>query len=250
MPYRSQAGGANPRDGITCQQQFARYTGEDTMTLAPTLYGKSHQPREIGRKSLGPLRGGDLCLDFINTVEDHDQPGGFDSFAPGYVNVIEWFTHAGAMGEDQASQLLRHAAEEPREAASVRSRATALRRALYEIVSSLTSGVEPPGESMATCNEEWRHALDSGRYVPGGDGITWQWNEGNQLDRVVWVVTHSAVDLFSSPRMAKVRQCAAPNCQRFFLDGSKNGSRHFCSAATCGTAERVRRFRDRQRSAT
>lgn len=239
-------GCANPGSGLTCHHYFTRYIHEDSVAPTPTLYGKSHQPRELSKGLLRPLRGGSLCLDFINTVENHDQAGGYDDLTPGYANIIDWSIHAGAVDEAEANSLLRHAAREPREAAAVRSRATTLRHALYEVVTSLIAATEPPDGSLELFNQEWRLAMMHGRYIPVGDGLAWQWCEGRDLDRVLWELTRSAAELLSGDHIARVRQCAAPTCQSIFLDTSRNGSRRFCSAATCGTATRVRRFRARQ----
>ena len=217
------------------------------MSPAPTLYGKGQLPRETSRNTLGLLHGGLLCLDFVNTVDDHGA-GGNDQFAPGYVNIVEWFVHAGVVDDEAARRLLLKAGKEPREAAAVRKRATSLRSALFEIVSALTISEDPQAESLALFNQEIQHSLASGGFVFDGVALAWQWNEGNDLDRMLWDVSRSAADLFSSSRLARVRQCAAPACQKFFLDASKNRSRRFCSSATCGTAARVRRFRERQKS--
>ncbi|WEZ85541.1 CGNR zinc finger domain-containing protein (plasmid) [Rhizobium sp. 32-5/1] len=40
-----------------------------------------------------------------------------------------------------------------------------------------------------------------------------------------------------------IRECKGDNCGWLFLDTSKSGRRIWCSEATCGTHERVKRFR-------
>jgi predicted RNA-binding Zn ribbon-like protein len=194
--------------------------------------------------------GGSLCLDFLNTADSHDGAPGLDALAPGYVNVGSWFAHAGVLDEAALKMLLRRAAKEPRDAAAVRKRATQLREALYEIVTSLPEDREPSPESLVTFNGELHHANAAGAYVAESRRLEWRWHDERQLDRVLWEVCGSAAMLLSGEGMQKVRQCASPSCQKLFLDTSKNGSRQYCSPATCGTASRVRRFRERQRIAT
>lgn len=213
---------------------------------APTLYGKAVLPRETNGRPLRPLRGGNLCLDFVNTTSDHADHTGDDDFSPGYVNLVDWCLHAGLLGKDEAARLLRVAGKEPREAAAVRRRASALREALFEIVRSLTSGGEPSPESLDLFNREHGEALRHGQFVPHGPGLEWRWQTGPHLDRMLWPLCQAAA-LLGGGQLAKVKQCEAPACQAFFLDGSKNGSRRFCSAAGCGTAIRVRRFRERHK---
>lgn len=43
----------------------------------------------------------------------------------------------------------------------------------------------------------------------------------------------------------RLKMCANDQCHWLFLDESKNHSRQWCGAATCGNRERVRRFRSR-----
>ncbi len=215
------------------------------MAPAPTLYGRGHQLRESGNRTIRPLHGGILCLDFINTASDHTGLPAEDDLSPGYVNIVDWFWQAGVLTEDDAARLLRAASKEPREAAAVRKRAVALREALYAILLAVKSGGEPAADSLDLFNREHGAALGHGGLAPNGTSLAWQWQAGSQLDRMLWPVCESAAALLSGGQLVKVKQCAAPTCQAFFLDGSKNGSRRFCSAATCGTADRVRRFRER-----
>lgn len=220
------------------------------MAPAPTLYGRGHQPRESGDQPLQLLRAGDLFLDYVNTTSDHIELPAEDDFSPGYINIVDWCRYAGVIDEGEAARLRRAAAKEPREAAAVRKRACALREALYDIVLSLTSGGKPSTAALDLFNAEHRQALDHGRFVPGAMSLEWHWQNGADLDRMLWPVCQSAAALLGSNRLDKVRQCAAPSCQAFFLDRSKNGSRQFCSAAGCGTATRVRRFRLRRQPDT
>ncbi len=215
------------------------------MAPAPTLYGRNHQLRESGNRATRPLRGGILCLDYTNTASDHLGLPGEDDLSPGYVNIVDWFRQAGVLTEDDAARLLRAAGKEPREAAAVRKRAIALREALYAIVLAFTSGAEPAADALDLFNREHGVALGHGGFVPNGTSLAWHWQGGSQLDRMLWPVCQSAAALLSGGQLVKVKQCEAQTCQAFFLDGSKNGSRRFCSATGCGTATRVRRFRER-----
>ena len=219
------------------------------MPPAPPLYGRGHQPRETATWTVRPFVGGHLVLDFVNTASDHTNTPGDDDLAPGYVNLVGWSRQAEALTDEDATQLLRAASKQPREAAAVRKRALALREALHAIVLALTSDVEPAAHSLELFNHEYAVAIGHGGYVSAGSRLEWRWPSGPDvdLDRMLWPVCRSAADLLGGERLAKVRQCAAPGCQAMFLDGSKNGSRRFCSASGCGTAVRVQRFRDRHK---
>lgn len=218
------------------------------MAPAPTLYGKGHQLRASGNRPIRSLHGGHLCLDYLNTVSDHMTLTGDDDLSPGYVNVVDWFWQAGVLTEDDTARLLRAASREPREAAAVRKRVIAFRAALYAIVHALTLGGDPETDALDLFNSELRDANQHGYFAANGPHLAWRWQGEARLDRILWPIGQAAVDLLTSERIQKVKQCEAPACQAFFLDKSKNGSRRFCSAAGCGTTERVRRFRERHKS--
>jgi predicted RNA-binding Zn ribbon-like protein len=65
----------------------------------------------------------------------------------------------------------------------------------------------------------------------------------DQWDGVIAGLLVSLVELADEAPRLKV--CANDQCHWLFLDQSKNHSRQWCGAATCGNRERVRRFRSR-----
>lgn len=56
-----------------------------------------------------------------------------------------------------------------------------------------------------------------------------------------------AVDLFAGPLAARIRVCAAPDCELLYLDQSRTGNRQWCSMQRCGTRAKVRAHRARNR---
>jgi|SRR5919201_2275159 hypothetical protein len=83
-----------------------------------------------------------------------------------------------------------------------------------------------------------RYRLDStGRLRPVAQG----W------DGVIEGLLPGLVELRSCADRLKL--CENPQCRWLFIDRSKNRSRHWCEAATCGNRQRVRKFRRRQEAA-
>jgi len=218
------------------------------MSPTPTLYGSRQARQADDRSRIGPLLGGTLCLDVVNTVDDHQGAGGTDQLGSGYVTVLDWFRQAGALDADAARWLAIRAGREPREAAAARKRLIALRTALYDIVTALIGGEEPPDAALATLNDEVALARSGERLAPGEPALAWQDASPQELDVPVRAIARSAAELLTSPRAASIRQCEGPACQRLFLDASKNGSRRYCSSSGCGSQARVRRFRERHRA--
>lgn len=237
------------------------------MSPAPTLYGTSHQHREAGGRALRPLEGGVLCLDFINTVSSHSGRPAEDDLSPGYVNLVEWCAGAGAIDQALATSLLRRASRDPRDAAAVRRRAVELRDALHAIVMAIHRREVPLQEHLDVFSQEWqcsaqhtmyrsRLASETGaRIGERSNGASPSdstdprmvrvWDTDRDLDRLLWPIVEDAARLMTSDEMARVRICAASDCERWFLDDSRNHTRKYCSARGCGTVDRVRRFRAR-----
>ena len=47
--------------------------------------------------------------------------------------------------------------------------------------------------------------------------------------------------------LARLKMCAANECQRVFFDRSKPGSRRWCQTELCGNREKTRNYRERQK---
>ncbi|PZG44753.1 hypothetical protein C1I98_16695, partial [Spongiactinospora gelatinilytica] len=80
------------------------------------------------------------------------------------------------------------------------------------------------------------------RIEPGG-GFGW----GGPISgaRVLASVARDAVELFTGPAAARVRECAAHNCRLLFVDASRPGRRRWCAMEHCGNRHKVRAHRGR-----
>jgi predicted RNA-binding Zn ribbon-like protein len=216
------------------------------MPAPPTLYAKTSLPRGDGLASDVPLVGGHLALDLLNSTPAHGVHHVDDLLAPGYVNLLDWAAAAGAIDFDLVRPLMLLAGKEPREAAAVRRRAIALRGELQPVIQSLTQGAATESR-LPVLNTELTVAGEARELVLDGGYGTWRWKRPRALERPLWELALAAADLLLHADRGKLRQCAAPTCQRYFLDTSRNGLRRYCSPNGCGTVERVRRFRERHR---
>ncbi len=67
-------------------------------------------------------------------------------------------------------------------------------------------------------------------------------------DSAIAEIAASFVPLLGQRDRLKI--CANHDCQWTFVDESRNRSRRWCGASSCGNADKVRRFRERQRAAS
>jgi predicted RNA-binding Zn ribbon-like protein len=77
-----------------------------------------------------------------------------------------------------------------------------------------------------------------------------RWRADDPVSATLALVARDALDLASSAAIARVRECADPTCSALFLDGSRPGTRRWCSMDTCGNRAKKDALRARARAAS
>jgi predicted RNA-binding Zn ribbon-like protein len=204
---------------------------------------------ELTHDGMPGLYGGVLCLDFVNTVDSRgtSEPG---QHLRHYADLVRWGWHAGALGEPQARRLLATSARRTAAAAQTFAEAIALRETIYRIFVAIVRQGSPAPADLDRLHLAYCAALRHVRLTPAVGGYEWRWAEADTLDRVIWPIVRSAVELLTSSDVARVKECAnAADCGWLFLDRSKNGSRRWCSMDDCGSRDKMRRHYARRRNA-
>jgi predicted RNA-binding Zn ribbon-like protein len=195
------------------------------------------------------LQGGDVALDFVNTVGGmrQDPPDPEYEALNSYADVVEWSLRVELVSPHDARALLREAAARPREAERAFAETLAFRQLVYEIFRALADGRKPKRALLDRLREAERDALAQGSLIPDGARMRWSW-DGATLDvrAPLWPVAHAAVELLTHGPLERLKVCA--NCRWLFLDQSRNHSRRWCSMADCGSAVKKERYVERRRS--
>ena len=204
--------------------------------------------REPTSASTVGLLGGELCLDFANTVEPRLGEHRSDYLAS-YADLVRWARHAGSLSEEEARRLLLEAGRKPSEAMAAWERAVELRERIYRIFSAVAYGEEPEASDLETLTATHRKALAHYRIVRTTEGFGWDPVEGDELERPLWLVALSATGLLTSGKLQRVKACPAGEggCGWLFYDASKNMSRRWCSMEGCGSRAKMRRLYARKR---
>lgn len=58
-------------------------------------------------------------------------------------------------------------------------------------------------------------------------------------------LARDTIGLASGDQVARLRECAKPDCSLLFVDTSRSGVRRWCSMETCGNQDKVQRYRQR-----
>lgn len=194
------------------------------------------------------LIGGEVCLDFANSVSGTRQ-------APkdrlhDYGDLVRWAAHAGVIAPAEVEPLLMAAAGRPDEAGAVFARALRLREAVYRIFVALSGDAAPAESDLARLNDELAQALPHLRIAPDEHGFDYRFAAGDgALDRPLWPIARSASELLAIGDFARVKQCTSDECDWLFVDLSKNKSRRWCDMRDCGNRAKARRYYRRQKRA-
>ena len=196
------------------------------------------------------LAGGQLCLGFINTVNDHvsDHP---EEYLTSYAELVAWSQHTHTITEAEAQHLLEGASQRPNQAADTLAAAISFREALYRVFLAALDGTTPAADDLAVFNAIRAQALAHSEIAPAADGFDWRWTGREQeLGWMLWPVARSAAELLLSPDLKRVKECGGPGCGWLFLDTSKNYTRRWCSMEGCGNRAKARGHYHRKRQGT
>ncbi|MGN6517977.1 MAG: CGNR zinc finger domain-containing protein, partial [Dokdonella sp.] len=148
-----------------------------------------------------------------------------------------------------ASRLAASARAHPRRAAAAFAHARELRDLLQRVFAARAHGRAPTPADLDAFNREAAVALAHRQLEPGAHWH-WRWDDDDALERPLWQVLASAVELLQHGEPVRLKQCPAPDgCGWLFHDASKNQTRRWCSMRMCGNGAKARRFQQRRRVA-
>ena len=195
------------------------------------------------------LVGGNLCLDFINTLDDRPSAEPKELLT-NYYELARFGEDTGILTPEQLDFLYERVHLIPDEAEEAMRRARNLREALYEIFSALMNKQTAPLGAMERLNGNLHNTALHVRLVQRAGSCGWKFDEMTSvLDGVLWPIVRAAADLLTSSDLALVRACSSPTCQWLFLDTSKNHHRRWCSMEQCGNRAKARKFYSKKKTA-
>ncbi len=164
-----------------------------------------------------------------------------------YHDLISFAQQTKSLVPEEAESLQRKAESQPKPAVQVLRAAILLREALFRTFMALAHGRPGPANDLEFLDKVASEALTHRHIVRVNHGYKWHWEDGLQLESVLWQIAMSAADLLVSANVAKVRECEAADCYWLFLDNSRNHSRRWCTMNACGNREKARRHYQRHR---
>jgi predicted RNA-binding Zn ribbon-like protein len=184
----------------------------------------------------------DRVLAFINTLSSRPTAAPVERLVS-YDALVAWAREQHLVPAAAADRLAVAARKHPHQAAVALARAKAFREALNGLAAAIDAGRQPSADVLTTISEALAAAYTNGRLVPHEGALQWVAGAEDDLERIVWEIGRAAGRLVVSPRLSKVRACAASDCGWWFVDDTKNRSRRWCDMTLCGNREKLRRFR-------
>jgi predicted RNA-binding Zn ribbon-like protein len=195
------------------------------------------------------LIAGDLCLDFINTL-DNRPSGEPRELLHDFSDLARFGEESGILTPQQADYFFHKVRQRSTEAEAALRRARKLREALHAIFSALMNGQNAPQIAMDTLNANLHDAALHSRLVQHEERCDWCFDDlTSSFNSILWPLARAAADLLASAQFSFVRACSSPTCQWLFLDTSKNHHRRWCSMKLCGNRDKVRKFYARRKNA-
>jgi len=185
------------------------------------------------------LVGGDLALDFANTVSGRGGQAQIDHLRSS-TDVVAWARHAGVPGLSDLTG----------EAPNLLGNATALRAAIAGIAAAVCAGRNAPPASGRSLLAAHAVALSgaAAHLVQGRLVITYDAAAATYETAILGPIAAAAIALFSETDPSRLKRCPAKDCGWFFRDTTKNNSRCWCDMQVCGARSKVAAFRSRQRN--
>lgn len=200
------------------------------------------QPRDA---EIHHLIGGELCLDFANTLYGHDESP-IHEYLWDYRDLVLWSRHAGILEEQKAWLLLQAADQNPAGAEAVFRGAIALRETLFRLFADIAHERLPQAADLEQVHATWQADLSHSRLVQTSSGFKLGWQDGAALDCMLWQITDSTIKLLTSDKLDRIKQCRG--CDWLFVDRSRNHLRRWCSMDQCGNRSKMRRRYQREKA--
>ena len=183
------------------------------------------------------LDGGRLCLDFVNSIHNRYAVE-LEDYVHQPESFIDWCVRAGALRLDDRVSVPRAADQR----AALMLEVVTLRDHLHALFAARIDDVPLPQGAVRGLDEWLHRAWTSQMFGPDGQ-LHWR-ADARDARLPLKRIALDALDLFGDPSISRLRRCDnTTSCGWLFLDTSKNQRRRWCAMETCGTAEKMQRYR-------
>jgi predicted RNA-binding Zn ribbon-like protein len=203
----------------------------------------------ISNRAPGKNGADDLAVRFVNTMAWRLRDPAEERLVSCWA-LLDWLETNGIAESKHLEAVSRVWKKKPSVANSVYEFAINLREIIYELLVARIRGKAAPKVTLAALNNVLSQPGPTLR-TSRDERYVWQSRlaDGDVRD-ILMPIVFSAVELSTSARSAKVRQCQDDRgCGWLFVDESRAQNRRWCSMGDCGNRAKVRRHYERVRHA-
>ena len=194
-------------------------------------------------KSHFDLSGGNLALDFVNTVSNRPTAEPIERLTD-YNHLVFFGLESNLYPMRSVDHLYMRAGQAPGVGKGALQKAIQFREALFAIFSAVVEH-----RALQQLTLMLQEAMAHGRLVHSGHRFAWEWTSMNiHLESALWPIARAAADLLLSDELQHLRMCASDDCAWLFIDRTKNHRRRWCDMKTCGNRVKARRHYQRVNS--
>jgi predicted RNA-binding Zn ribbon-like protein len=183
--------------------------------------------------------GGELCLEFTNTVGDHSKTRDVERLTD-WDAVLDWAVAAGALNATEAQELRKVGARDPAAARRSLQGLLHFRNELFRVLSALAADHRPAREDLDGVEIAILGALRSAHLIQQNQTFEWDIRHGESpMKTPLARIALSTLRLLQAPDLSRLRECQ--RCSWLFVDRSKSHGRRWCRSDACGNRARVAR---------
>jgi len=191
---------------------------------------------------------GELCLDFVNTVDWRFSEKRKKETLHDFFDVISWVKQEGILEDETVQKIIITASKQLDKVNLIYKKTIELRELLHRIFSSIATTGQASTKNISLFNHLLADSLGKSCCVtPSGNGFVWAFSSAiDSIDLFLNPIIKSAADFLVSPNLKRLKQCADEQCGWLFIDKSRNNSRRWCSMNDCGNRAKAHRHYERK----
>lgn len=184
--------------------------------------------------------GGNLALDFVNTMAYRADPVKKEERLQRAEDVVRW------AGQAQLSDLAAIRSG-PKVGTAALRHIREVREQLCAVFHAVANGEPIPSDTLTRIGSTFHDCCAKRRLSNDEAEVRWTWRaNARTTDYLLYPILTAATDLLTSDSLGMVRQCEDAGCGWLFLDRSNARKRRWCSMADCGNRNKARNFYRRE----
>ena len=161
--------------------------------------------------------GGNLCLDFINTLGGHRLTSPIE-YLHSYSDLVHWAKDVNIIDDSLKERLLLESKQNKLVSTEVFSYAIQIRETLYRLTTSLMTGTVIGSDDLDFFNKAVSKTNSQKVLTYSFGRMVWSYSSDFDLERIIWPIIESACDIFTGENLTRIRECGNETCSWLFLD--------------------------------